>query len=195
MMPPLLRQLFRESLVLPRSAARRILNLAPPPRAALSVALLAIIVSTLFGAAARLVLPPATNPLAEALLDAPLLATALQFGIYLVMAALVAGLGRLAGGRGDLPGALALMAWIQAMLTVLQVGQTAALLLLPALGNVAGVAVMLWFFYALSAFVAELHGFGNVLKVLGGVFISFIAVLLVLAFLVTLMGVPLPEMR
>lgn len=195
MVPPVARQLILESLVLPRNAARRIMFLAPPPAASLYTGLLAIILSTLFATLVSQLLPANGNPLAERLLNAPMVMVALQCVMFLTMAAMATGIGRLMGGHGVWADALAMMAWLQVMLTILQVGQVAALLALPALGNIAAIAVIFWFFHALSVFVAELHGFGNVLKVLGGVFISGLAVLLVLAFLVTLAGVPLPEMR
>jgi len=195
MMPPVARQLILESLVLPRNAARRILSLAPPPAASLYTGLLAIILSTLFGTALSLLLPAGGNPFAESLLDAPLMMVAIQSAMFLTMVTMATVFGRLAGGHGDWAGALALFAWIQVMLVLLQVGQVAALMVLPALGNIVAIAVIFWFFHALSVFVAELHGFRNVLKVLGGIFISSFAVLLVLAFIVTLAGVPLPEMR
>lgn len=191
-MVPLARQLILESLVHPRTAAGRILRLDTPPSVSVCIGLLAIIAATLLGVASQLLLPMPDNDLTRALLGSPALTAAIQALVFLLMSVLVLGIGRLFGGNGTWPGALALMAWLQAMLAILQVAQLVSVMALLALGTIVSLASIIWFFWALAAFTATLHGFRNMLNVLGGVFISFLAVLIMSALVVALLRIPLP---
>ncbi len=189
------RRLVAQSLTLPRSAARRVLGAPVATGQWVALAALALILGTLLAGVARALLPVAGNPVAQALASAPLLTTLLQFALYLGISWVIAAIGRAFGGHGDLAGALALMAWLQVMMLLLQMAQLVVLLVLPLLGAMAGAAVAVWFFWALSAFIAELHGFAGLLKVLGGVLICGGTILFAVSALVALTGVPLPEMN
>ncbi|WP_112322621.1 YIP1 family protein [Oceanibium sediminis] len=194
MVPPY-RRLVVESLTLPKSAARRILGAPLSSGQALSVGVVAIISSTLAVVFLQLLWPMPGNPLADALLAAPLLAVALQVSVFLVTTALVARVGRAFGGEGDYRGAINLVAWLQVMLTLAQFAQLALLLILPVFAALLNLATVFWYFWALASVTAALHGFGNVLKVLGMIFITMIAVLFLTAILMTMLGVPVPEIQ
>ncbi|MHA3978657.1 Yip1 family protein [Halovulum sp. GXIMD14794] len=191
-MVPLARQLILESLVHPRTAAGRILRLGAPPPVSVCIGFLAIILATLLGVASQFVLPIPQEALVRSLMAAPMLTAGLQALVFLAMSMLVLWIGRAFGGNGTWPGALALMAWVQAMLLVLQLAQLVTYLALPALGTIVSLGSVVWFFWATAAFTATLHGFRDVLKVLGGVFISFLAMLIAAVLLVELLRIPLP---
>ncbi|NNU80741.1 YIP1 family protein [Halovulum dunhuangense] len=190
---PDLRQLVAESLTQPRSAARRILGVPIEPRVAVSVAALAIIAGTLMGALSRVLLPGVGNALSESLLGAPLVATALQFLFYFFTAWLVTALGRAMGGQGNLIDGLKLIAWLQVVMAVIQAVQIVVALILPFIAGLIGMASLIWFFWALAAFTAELHGFRRTSLVLVMIFISLFGLAMVLGIVLALLGVQLPE--
>ena len=89
------------------------------------------------------------------------------FGIHVV--------GTRLGGKGGLDEAILLVSWLQFVLICLQVVQIVAMVLLPPLAFLIGVAGIILFFWLLTAFVAELHGFSSTI----GVFVSILIVMVV----------------
>ena len=87
------------------------------------------------------------------------------------------------GGRGRFSDALVLMAWIEAVLLVLQVAQIAALVLLPPLADIAGIFAVVALLWLMAHFVAELHGFASAGAVLMGLIATFLALSMALAIL------------
>ena len=89
------------------------------------------------------------------------------FGIHIV--------GTRLGGKGGLDEAILLVSWLQFVLICLQVVQIVAMVLLPPLAFLIGVAGIVLFFWLLTAFVAELHGFSSTI----GVFVTILIVMVV----------------
>lgn len=191
---PNVRQLIRESLLTPKAAARRLLELPISLSESVAAMGLAVVLGTIIAEAMRLTVPSSMNRMSDMLLAQPLVAAALQFVLLLAVAAAIVAIGRFAGGRGTLPQAVLMIGWIQVVMVVIQLGQFALLFLVPPLAALVGLASVLWFFWALSAFVAELHGFDSLLKVLGMIIVSMVTILFALALLLSLLGVPLPQM-
>lgn len=187
-----LRQLLTESLTLPRAAARRVIGFEMSYVNALLAGLAVTIAGVLLGVAMQLVLPAPSNPAAAYLTSHPLAGTIAQAGAMYVMAFLIALIGGWFGGTGGQTDALKLMVWMQAVLVVLQAATFVLSLALPLLGALAGLAAFGWFFWALIAFIMELHGFRSALKTLGGVFISFFVIIFILAIVLTILGVQPP---
>ncbi|MFV2002046.1 MAG: Yip1 family protein [Paracoccaceae bacterium] len=79
------------------------------------------------------------------------------------------------GGHGKLDDAILLVAWLQFILISLQVIQIVAIVVLPPLAFVLGIAGIVLFFWLLTAFVAELHGF----KSKTGVFVAILIAMVV----------------
>ena len=89
------------------------------------------------------------------------------FGIHIV--------GTRFGGKGGLDETILLVTWLQFVLICLQAVQIIAIVLLPPLAFLIGVAGIVLFFWLLTAFVAELHGFSSTI----GVFVSILIVMVV----------------
>jgi hypothetical protein len=89
------------------------------------------------------------------------------FGIHIV--------GTRFGGKGGLDEAILLVTWLQFVLICLQAVQIVAMVFLPPLAFLIGVAGIGLFFWLLTAFVAELHGFSSTV----GVFVSILIVMVV----------------
>jgi hypothetical protein len=99
-------------------------------------------------------------------------------------------IGRRFGGRGTLAGAVALIAWTEFILSLMQVAQLVALLVMPPLAEVIGIMGLVVFLWLLSQFVTELHGFSSVWKVLGVILATgFLVSFAVAMVLVSVLGV------
>lgn len=106
---------------------------------------------------------------------------AAMVGFGMSMTALLAyGVGRWRGGRGTLPDAVLLVAWLQVVQLVLVAAQLVLLLVLPPLAGLLELASVVIFLWLLTAFVAEMHGFPSTGRVLAGVLVTFGAVVLVM---------------
>ncbi len=99
--------------------------------------------------------------------------------------------GRVLGGKGTFSAAILLVVWWQAMALVIQIVQTAMLLILPQAAGVVTLAGLAWLVFALLHFVNVLHGFDSLVKALGTVIIGVLGISFGLALLLTLIGVTL----
>lgn len=111
-------------------------------------------------------------------------------GASLVMLAFAIQLtGRMFGGTGRFPAALLLIVWWQAMALLIQLVQTATLLISPPLSGIVALAGLSWMVFALLHLVNVLHGFDSLLKSLGAVVVGILGISLGTALLLTLVGV------
>ena len=175
----------------PRAGARGLLNLNLPPSVAwVGLVLMAVTSAGLSTLTFLLSTQSDAVPLDPAMLELftnPLQLAALQAGVLLVSAALIAGLGRMFGGAGRFEDALLLVVWLEFILLLLQIVQTAVMLFSPTLAGALGLFGLVLFIWLLANFIAELHGFASILAVglaiIGAVFaISLAAAVLIVAF-------------
>lgn len=167
-------QVLQLSFKSPKAAIRTVLNwrlslgesaLALTLMAVLSAGLMSLVVGPL---------PAGIDPVSAAMLTNPVYLAAVQLVGLAMISLFLFLLGRVAGGRGTLPQAVAMMAWLEGVLILISVVQVVALVLLPPLGLVlllAGMGLSLWL---VTNFVAELHGFPSLLLTLLGVIAAFI---------------------
>lgn len=198
--------LVRLTLSAPRQGLRQVLGHDLPAGAGLIALVLVAVVAAILLHLMMLFTPgagPATAPTApelaalEGALSTPFAAAAAQFVLFLIMAGLVQSIGRSRGGTGRMNEAMLAMAWLEAvMLTVQLVAMLIMamfLLIAPPLfqlsaGLLMPVMVGL-FFWLLASFVAELHGFPSVFKVLAGVVMTLLVMSFALTFvLATVLG-------
>jgi Yip1 domain len=167
------------SFLQPRDVARVLLAWNPPMALRWQAVVLLAILSTLMTSATVMLAGPDTV-LGGEQSGGPVVAFAIELGIYLMSALLVTGLGQLAGGQGRFADALLLMGWVQFLLLLWQVPQCLALLVAPPLFlPLVSVGIVLLFWW-LTQFTTALHGFGSPLKVFAaviGVFFLFGAAL------------------
>lgn len=183
--------LLQQSLQSPRSAARRLLDWQfPASTAVLAIALMAVISAGLTGVS-MLVAPDQIDPNILKMLQNPLETAVLQGMVMLVMAMLVQGVGRMFGGRGRLTDALVLIAWTEALLSLLQLGQIMLMVLSPSLAAALGLFGLVLFLWVLASFIAELHGFASA----GKVMLGLVATVFVLAFALAVLTVAVVGMK
>lgn len=172
----------------PRGAARELLGMGLPSSAAWSaLALVCVLSSMLFHLSLGLLTAEDQAQLAG-LLGNPL-GTVVMSGFALLI--LVFGthlIGRAFGGTGPLDGAVLLVAWIQAIFLMLQVVQVVFMMVLPVVADAIGTFGLVLFLWLLTPFVAELHGFRSVWKVLFGIIGSALAIAFALSILIVLVA-------
>ncbi|MFN3145271.1 MAG: hypothetical protein ACE368_08365 [Paracoccaceae bacterium] len=86
------------------------------------------------------------------------------------------------GGGGSLDDTILLMAWMQWILVGLQVIQILALLVIPPLVGLIVLAGMGLFFWLLTNFVAELHGFRSLGRVFMIILLSMVGITILMDF-------------
>lgn len=126
-------------------------------------------------------------PLIAAMTASPFRAAALQGGIMVLTVVLIHTVGRALGGKGNLPDALLIIVWLQFLMLAPQLLQLAADLVAPALVGIIGLLSLGLFFWLLTSFVAELHGFSSRGLVFLGVIITALVAGFVIAFAIVLL--------
>ncbi len=186
--------LLKDSLVKPRSAAARVLALPLATQQLVEIAALTAVLSALLSSVSFQAKEDGARVLLSALLAQPLLLALFQFLLCLVIATLMDRLGRAFQGKGDFRGALALTVWFNIVSILIQIGISIAIVLVPPLAILLLIFLVVWFFWALSAFSAELHGFVNAWRVFGGIFVTLIVLSFALNVVFLMMGIAPPEM-
>lgn len=195
---------LRLTLISPREGLRAILARDLPPGTGLTgLALIAVLSSLALHAMGGLSSAPdgaAASPeeaLFGALLGTPFTIALVQFALFITMALLVLLIGRWRGGTGTADQTFLAMAWLEAAMFSVQIGlllvMAVLLLIAPPLfvlaGALSGPLLVGLFFWYLSSFIAELHGFRSVLRVLLAVIVTLIlASFLLSPILVALIG-------
>jgi len=188
------RRLVIETVTLPHIAARRLLGLDLSIGVSLMVVVMAAAVSAVIFGLIDLAAPaPDVDGGGQVMGLSPLAGFVANILLMGVLTLLVVGVGRIFGGQGDFVNGTRLMACLFAVSTFAQMGISILMLALPFLGLMALFAYMVWYFWALTAFVAELHGFKSRMKVLGGILatsfvIGMLAAILLASFGITVQG-------
>ena len=187
-----LTRLARLTFAAPRQAARMVLDW-PMERAVLwQLATLLVLLGVVVMQLSNAILPmPVLGPLAMIMAN-PLLNLLIQGGIFVITVQASYRIGRAAGGTGSLTGALKLMLWLQAITLAVQIVQLLMLMLLPPLGGMIGFASLFLFFWLLTNFVAELHGFASRWRVFMAIVMSCFALFLTLSLALALLFMLIP---
>ncbi|MGP9791972.1 YIP1 family protein [Roseinatronobacter sp. NSM] len=175
--------LVRLTLTRPREAAARLIALDVPDDARWLGFVIVVVLSVLLGQASVLLMEDG-----EGMGGGLLFMAMVQTSMLLGMVVAVQGVGRALGGTGSFPDTLLLLAWLQFVMLVVQFVQIVALLLVPPLFGVITLLALVVFMWLLTNFVLVLHGFTSGVKVFAGIILSFFGVVMVLAFLLTMLG-------
>ncbi len=174
--------MVRDTLSDPRGMARRVMAVDLSLRDRwMALAFTAVASTVLFHVSLTLLPADVARPLVP-----PLATLAAQGGLMVAAVFLIWRIGAVRGGRGSLPEAVSLIAWLQFVLLTLQVVQIIAEVILPPLAVFLGLAGMVLFLWLLTLFVAELHGFRSA----GLVFAAIIGVMFLLGLILALVLAP-----
>lgn len=167
--------LARESVVNPRGVARALMALDLPMQARWLALALTVVMSVILAQLALLVSGFAPTS-GSAVVAAPLMAAAMQAGVMLAVSVGIAQVGRAMGGGGGFADAMLLVTWAEFVLVLLQVAQLVLSLVLPVLADLTLILGIALFFWLLTWFTVEMHGFHSAAKVffalLGGFFLA-----------------------
>lgn len=186
-----LQDLVRLTLGNPRAAASRLKALDLGPGTGWMAIVLVSVASSILGFIVMQLSAAEVDPAMMVLFGSPLRTALMQLAVLALTGVLAHEVGRRLGGTGTRAQALVLVAWVQVPLFLLQLVQLVAMILVPVLAPIFGIAGFALYAVLLSLFIAELHGFRSGLKVFFGMVATSLAVGLVAAILVaTLIGVP-----
>ena len=167
----------------PREAAAVLMRLPLPDAARWGALVLMAVTSALvmYGVSAA---APMVGPEGEVIATPGPFFWAGMVGFGMAMTALLAhAVGRWRGGRGTLPDAVLLVAWLQVVQLTLVAVQMVLLLVVPPLAAVLEIGSVVIFLWLLTNFVAELHGFQSLGRVFAGVIITFVVMVIVMTVL------------
>jgi hypothetical protein len=189
-MIPGLADLVKLTLEDPRRGVRAVLNLGIPLPARTAALLLVAVGSALLTHLGFLVLPPSEDPVMAFITGSPLRTAVVQWVILACTVVLIDRVGRARGGTGNLADALLIVVWVQVIMLGLQLVQLVALLVAPPLAMIIYLGGLALFFWLLTNFVAELHGFASRGAVFVGIVVTGFAVAFVLILVLTLIVGP-----
>jgi hypothetical protein len=178
--------LARLSLQDPRGGVRALLALQVPLPARTIGLLLMAVASALLMHLGFLILPPSDDPMAVFMMASPLRAAAVQWLVLAASVLLIFRIGRAWKGKGSLPDTLLVVVWLQVIMLGVQCLQLVVFLVAPSLAGIVSLAGLVLFFWLLTSFVAELHGFASRGAVLGGILVAGFGVAMVLVLILTL---------
>lgn len=178
--------LARETVIDPRKGARIVMNMGLPISTGWLVLLLMAVFSALFTQFTVALMPATEVEMLGGAVSSPIRTAILQWGVMLASVHAVYHIGRWRGGKGALVDAVVLMAWLQFVLLCLQVVQLVSLVILPPLSELLGMVGLALFFWLLTNFIAEMHGFKSLAMTFVAVLICLILAAFALAFVVVL---------
>lgn len=176
----------RDTVSDPRGGARRIMAIDLTLQERWLALLLMAVVSTLLTHLSFALAPVETQDFMGDFIASPLRTAFIQAVVLFAGTLAVHRFGQARGGTGTLADTVSLMAWLQFILLIAQVAQVVAEMLLPPLAQLIGLVAVALFFWLLTNFVAELHGFRS----LGATFVGVILGMMALAFLMALVLAP-----
>lgn len=182
----------RDTLADPAAAARQVMALGLTAGEAGMALAAAAITATLLTVLMQAILGPIGDPAVRDLFDRPFILAISQFSVMAMGAALMWRVGRSFGGTGTFAQALSLVAWLEAVLILLQLAEVVLILVLPSLAALVGIASLFVLFYLLTHFTAALNGFKSLIKTFFAIMLSAFITLIVLSFIVFLL-IPVPH--
>ncbi len=184
--------LLSQTLGTPREAARQVMALPIGLPERWQVLALVVILSVILTQATVMLAPAEEAAMMRSMLGSPLQSGLVQAAVLVAMVFAVHFVGRAMGGAGAFADALLLIAWLEWVMVCLQVVQLVASVVLPLLASAIGVMGVALFFWLLTQFVLELHGFRSPVRVFGMIVIVLVALAFGVALVFGLIGVSLP---
>ena len=180
---PNLLSALRYSLQSPRDAIRQVID-SEPPMTARWIALLLVAIASTFLTLLSFSLVPSDElpPALVRSMGSPLSLAAIHLVVLFVSVHLLFRIGRFRNGRGSFADCLTVLIWFQIIMLAVQAVQLALQILLPPFAPAAYFAGLALFFWLLTNFVAELHGFASLSKTFFGILVALAGLTLLLGF-------------
>jgi hypothetical protein len=175
-----------ETITQPRAMARRVMAINLPLPVAIDALLLTAVLGALLSTVTWALIGDPTDPnsaqMAE-VFNRPLLLAGLQIAVQGAGAWLAWVVGRFFGGTGSLPQAVILIAWVEWVLILVQLAQLVLYLAAPVLAELTSPLALILFFWLMASFIAELHAFSSLWKVILGILLTAITLAIGVVFI------------
>ena len=172
----------------PRKVARDLFDLGLARPTLWTALLLVVVLNATLGVIAGMLMPLDAKQVGSILANPILLGVieavfmfGLSWGIYLI--------GRMFGGQGSLSDAIITVVWMESIFLMIQALTLILTLFAPGLAAIAMVTSVFLFFWVLSHFTTESHGFNSVGLVFTAIVGFMILTIFALSFLLVLLGV------
>jgi len=179
----------------PRGGARKIMALSIPRRQRWEILALIVVLSAVLAQLSFLLAGSTGASLAGPFPSSSFTLGLVQAVLLLTMVYAIHFIGRRVGGSGALDDSILLVAWLQFIMICLQVLQTAMLFVVPAISMMIGVVGLVLFFWLLTNFISELHGFKSLTAIFVGITLSMLAFAIALSILLGMFGIFLPGVQ
>lgn len=180
------KQLFLDTIYKPQLAASQILGLRLPAGTIWEALALASALNALVFFVTILLFPPVGG--LGVMIGSPILMAIVLFGVMTVGAMSLFFTGRFLSGAAEFNDILALITWLQFMRLAVQVGGFVLMFLLPGLASLAMFLAGLYGIWIMINFLKEAQGFETLGKSFGNLFLSFVALTMILSVLLTVVG-------
>jgi hypothetical protein len=174
----------------PTQAARVLLAEDVPLRARTAGLLLVAVLSALLASVQVTAGRDQLDPFSAFMLASPFRAAVVQWVFLALSVLLIHRVGRAFGGRGSFPDALLVVVWLQVVMLAFQMLQLVLAPLAPGVAGLVGLISFVIYFWLLTMFISELHGFSGHGMVFLGIVLTALAVGFLLAVLIILLFGP-----
>ena len=122
----------------------------------------------------------------------PWTAALMQFAGLVLIVFAVFWIGRAVGGEGAFEDAIVAVVWLQFVMVCLQIIQSLLYIVIPPMGSLLAIFGIGLFFYLLTQFVAEVHGFESLWRVFFMILMALFGISFGLMILLSLIGITVP---
>lgn len=176
----------------PRKVARDLFDLNLPREVLWTALALVVVVNAALGVLAGLLYPLDPAQMGT-ILSSPVLLGVIEAVFMFGMAWGIYAIGRMFGGQGDLSEAIITVVWMEFIFLMLQALTLVLTYFAPGLAAILMTASVALFFWVLSHFTAESHGFGSTGLVFASILGFMILAVIALSFILVILGVePVP---
>lgn len=179
------------TLVNPTEAARQLLSIKLPREWLwMALALMSVLNAIVYSLALHLSGPtdPAAMAMIPPIFQSPLLFTFFLLGGLVITVFALTWVGQTLGGKAQLSDILVLIAWMQVLRLLFQLGITLIALASSALSALVVLVGSIWGVYILTGFINTAHGFDNWFKAFGVMILAGIAMGIGLTLIMTIIG-------
>lgn len=178
-------EIVRLTVFLPRHAARWIIDLRLPANIVGICFALTVVLSAMLSAISAKLSPFDLEPKMVVMFSSPFMLALVQVIVFVIVLMIIQGLGHAFGGIGAFTDALLLLVWLELVLIAIQAVQLVLLFFSLKLALLVGLISFVLFLWVLANFIAELHGFASVFRVMWAMFV----VLLIISRVLQVFGV------
>ena len=177
-----------QSLRTPRVVLHQVLGWQMQTAHLVQIALLLSVIALMLQILVEAVFPDGPMQNMTAMFGGPLGSFALQFGMMMATAIVMAIVGRAFGGRGQFIDCLKAVVWLNFILLAVQFVQLVAVFLYPPLALLIFVFSVFLSLALTVAYVMEVHRFENVAMATFGTLATMVAALLIVSVVLTIFG-------